>query len=34
MTLPHHRYITATGWAWVVIIAFWGGVLLMLVRCA
>ena len=23
MTLPHHRYITATGWARVVIIAFW-----------
>ena len=33
-TLPRHRYITATGWAWVVIIAFWIAVALLVAKCA
>ena len=34
MTLPHHRHITATGWALVALAMFWVGVALLLARCA
>ena len=33
MRLPHHRYITATGWAFLGCVAFWLGVALLIARC-
>lgn len=34
MTLPHHRHLTATAWAWLGFVAFWVAVVLLLARCA